>query len=51
LYNSRFINADLNSCDFINCNLQQVYFAGAQQEGLNFKSSNTAEALFEIGEE
>jgi uncharacterized protein YjbI with pentapeptide repeats len=50
LYNSRFINADIERSDFIDCNLKKTYFIGARQEGVSFKSSNTAEAVFEMGE-
>jgi len=50
LYNSRFISADLNKSSFINCNLKRVHFAKTKQENVIFKSSNTAEALFETEE-
>jgi uncharacterized protein YjbI with pentapeptide repeats len=51
LYNSRFINADMEYSDFIDCNIKKVYFIRAKQEGISFKSSNTAEAVFTLGEE
>ncbi|MDR2110922.1 MAG: pentapeptide repeat-containing protein, partial [Spirochaetaceae bacterium] len=48
LYNSRFINADMTCCDFIDCNIKKAYFIKARQEGVSFKSSNTAEAGCEL---
>jgi uncharacterized protein YjbI with pentapeptide repeats len=50
LYNSRFINADIVHTDFIDCNLKRTSFIKTRQEGVSFKSSNTAEAVFELGE-
>jgi uncharacterized protein YjbI with pentapeptide repeats len=46
LYNSRFIGSDIELSDFIDCNLKRTYFIGARQEGVSFKSSNTAESVF-----
>jgi uncharacterized protein YjbI with pentapeptide repeats len=51
LYNSRFINADMEYTDFVDCNIKKVFFVRAKQEGISFKSSNTAEAVFTLGEE
>jgi uncharacterized protein YjbI with pentapeptide repeats len=51
LYNSRFINADMEYSDFIDCNIKKTCFIRAKQEGISFKSSNTAEAIFTMGEE
>ncbi|MCL2230281.1 MAG: pentapeptide repeat-containing protein [Treponema sp.] len=48
LYNSRFISADLAKTTFVNCNLKRVFYASAKQENVIFKSSNTAEAVFEM---
>jgi uncharacterized protein YjbI with pentapeptide repeats len=48
LYNSRFIDADITDSDFEDCNLKRAYFFKTRQERVNFKFSNTAEAIFEI---
>ena len=45
LYNSRFINADIKDSDFIDCNVKKVFFIRARQDGVSFKSSNTAETV------
>jgi len=50
LYNSRFIGARIESADFIDCNIKKTYFIKAHQERVSFKSSNTAEAVFELGD-
>ena len=50
LYNSRFFSADLERTTFVNCNLKQVYYISAKQKNILFKSSNTAEAVFEMEE-
>jgi uncharacterized protein YjbI with pentapeptide repeats len=50
LYNSRFINAELEKSQFIDCNLKKTWFIGARQNEIEFKSSNTAEAVFEMEE-
>jgi uncharacterized protein YjbI with pentapeptide repeats len=50
LYNSRFINSTLEFTDMNNCNLKKFCFIQAWQEGVSFKSSNTAEAVYEYGE-
>jgi hypothetical protein len=48
LYNSRFIGAEMEYSDFIDCNTKKTYFVKTKQEGISFKSSNTAEAVFEL---
>ena len=48
LYNSRFINADMDDSKFVNCNVMRVNFAGARREKVVFKSTNTADAIFEM---
>jgi uncharacterized protein YjbI with pentapeptide repeats len=50
LYNSRFVNAEIIRTSVKNCNLKRVNFINARQEAVSFKSSNTAEAIFEMGE-
>ena len=50
LYNTRFINADIAHSKFIDCNLKKTFFIRARQKELVFKSSNTAEAVFEMEE-
>ena len=47
LYNSRFINAGLDKIQFTDCNVKQTNFISAVQTDVIFKSSNTAEAVFE----
>jgi uncharacterized protein YjbI with pentapeptide repeats len=47
LYNSRFISTDVFHTDFVNCNLKKTNFIRLKQEQVNYKSSNTAEAIFE----
>jgi hypothetical protein len=41
----------MDRSDLINCNVKKTYFIKVQQEGISFKSSNTAEAVFEMGDE
>ncbi|MDR3171635.1 MAG: pentapeptide repeat-containing protein [Treponema sp.] len=48
LYNSRFIDADIENSDFINCNIKSTNFIKTRREGVSFKASNTAEAVFEL---
>jgi uncharacterized protein YjbI with pentapeptide repeats len=48
LYNSRFINASISDSDFVDCNLKKTHFFKLKQERLSFKSSNTAEAIFDL---
>jgi uncharacterized protein YjbI with pentapeptide repeats len=48
LYNSRFINADILNSDFVDCNLKKTYFLNSKREGISFKASNTAEAIFDL---
>ncbi|MFP3090999.1 pentapeptide repeat-containing protein [Treponema sp. TIM-1] len=50
LYNSRFIDSVIELTDFIDCNVKKTYFIKSKQEGISFKSSNTAEAVFELEE-
>jgi uncharacterized protein YjbI with pentapeptide repeats len=48
LYNSRFINAGISDSDFVGCNLKKTHFFNITQERVSFKSSNTAEAVFDL---
>jgi uncharacterized protein YjbI with pentapeptide repeats len=48
LYNSRFISAGISDSDFAGCNLKKTYFFNITQERVSFKSSNTAEAVFDL---
>jgi uncharacterized protein YjbI with pentapeptide repeats len=48
LYNSRFISAGITDSDFVGCNLKKTHFFNITQERLSFKSSNTAEAIFDL---
>jgi uncharacterized protein YjbI with pentapeptide repeats len=48
LYNSRFINAAIELSDFVDCNIKRTCFIRCKQEGVSFRSSNTAEAMFEM---
>jgi hypothetical protein len=41
----------MENTDFIDCNVKKTYFVRAAQEGISFKSSNTAEAIFTLGDE
>lgn len=47
LYNSRFIKAILMNTSFKDCNLKKTVFYDSVREGVNFKLSNTKEALFD----
>ena len=50
LYNSRFLSANITESDFTDCNLNRTNFVNSIRENLSFKSSNTAEAIFEMEE-
>jgi len=41
----------LVNTSFVNCNLKRVHFASAKQRDVVFRSSNTAEAVFETEEQ
>jgi len=47
LYNSRFIKADLVDTSFHNCNIKKTVFYNISQKNVNFKMSNTNEAMFD----
>ena len=46
LYKSRFIRANLVDTSFIDCNVKRTNFAEIQFSNINFKLSNTGEAVF-----
>jgi len=50
LYNSRFVSANIARSDFIDCNLKRTNFVKSIREEISYKSSNTAEAIFEMEE-
>lgn len=50
LYNSRFVSASIIQSDFIDCNLKRTNFVNTTREVISYKSSNTAEAIFEMKE-
>lgn len=47
LYNSRFIKANLVNTSFHNCNIKKTIFYDIKQQNINFKMSNTNEAVFD----
>lgn len=50
LYNSRFISAGIARSDFVDCNLKRTNFVNTSRENISYKSSNTAEAIFDMEE-
>jgi uncharacterized protein YjbI with pentapeptide repeats len=50
LYSSRFISARITRSDFIDCNLKRTNFVNSIRKDISYKSSNTAEAIFELEE-
>ena len=50
LFHSRFIGAGITRTGFIDCNLKWANFTKTKREDVSFKSSNTAEAIFEMEE-
>lgn len=48
LYNSRFNGAHIIDTKMDDCNLKKTFFINSYQENSSFKSSNTAEAVFEL---
>ena len=49
LYNSRFMFSALEQTLFQNCNITKTIFAAAAEKDVSYKSSNTREAVFDIG--
>ena len=49
LYNSRFIESKISKTSIVNCNVKRVNFCKSRQDELVFKTSNTAEAIFDMG--
>lgn len=47
LYGSRFIGAVLESVSMRDCNLTRTFFDPVHRDGVDFRSSNTAEAVFQ----
>jgi len=50
LYNSRFVSSIIKNSSFIDCNLKRTNFVKSSRENISYKSSNTAEAIFEMEE-
>lgn len=48
LYNSRFIMAELEKTDFMDCNLKRSFIIPARETEVSWRLSNTAEAIHDL---
>lgn len=48
LYNSRFIMAEFEKTDFIDCNLKRTLIIPSKETEVSWRLSNTQEAIFEL---
>ena len=48
LYNSRFIMAEFDKTDFMDCNMKKAFFVGINEKDVSWKFSNVEEAIRDL---